>query len=87
MRVHFQRDVDRLKRRILSLSAEVENDVRKAVRSIEDRDKDLAQQVIDREDKINAMEVDVEEECLKILALHQPVAGDLQNILDGYFLI
>jgi len=81
MRVHFQRDVDRLKRRILSLSAEVENDVRKAVRSIEDRDKDLAQQVIDREDKINAMEVDVEEECLKILALHQPVAGDLRYII------
>ena len=81
MRVHLERDVDKLKRHILSLSAEVENDVRAAVRAVEDRDRDLAQEVVRREARINATEVDVEEEGLKILALHQPVAGDLRYII------
>jgi phosphate transport system protein len=81
MRVHLQRDVEKLKRQILALSAEVEHVVRMAVRAIEDRDEELAQQVLAREVQTNAMEVDVEEECLKILALHQPVAGDLRYII------
>jgi phosphate transport system protein len=81
MRVHLQRDVDKLKQQILALSAEVESDVRAAVRAIEDRDEELARQVVDREAQTNAMEVDVEDNCLKILALHQPVAGDLRYII------
>ena len=81
MRVHFQRDVEKLKRRILALSAEVESDVRAAVRAIEERNEELARRVIDREPQVNAAEVDIEEECLKILALHQPVAGDLRYII------
>ncbi|MEI6970568.1 MAG: phosphate signaling complex protein PhoU [bacterium] len=81
MRVHFQRDVDKLKRQILALSAEVENDVRTAVQAIEDRNAELARQVVEREAQTNAMEVDVEEDCLKILALHQPVAADLRYIV------
>lgn len=82
MRVHFQRDVDKLKRQMLALSAEVENDVRAAVRAVENRDEELARQVVIREPKINTMEVDVEEDCLKILALHQPVAGDLRYVIS-----
>ena len=81
MRVHLQRDVEKLKRQILALSAEVESDVRTAVRAIEDRNEELARQIVDREAQINAMEVDVEENCLKILALHQPVAADLRYII------
>ena len=81
MRVHLQRDVEKLKRNILALSAEVESDVRTAVRAIEQRDEELARQVIDREAQINAMEVEVEDEGLKILALHQPVAADLRYII------
>ena len=81
MSVHLQRDVEKLKRRILELSAEVENDVRAAVRAVENRDEQLAQQVIDHEALINRMEVEVEEDCLKILALHQPVATDLRYIV------
>jgi phosphate transport system protein len=82
MRVHFQRDVDKLKHQILALSAEVENDVRAAVRAVENRDAELSRQVIKREPQINALEVDVEENCLKILALHQPVAGDLRYVIS-----
>ena len=81
MSVLFQKEIDRLKRQILSLSAEVEDDVRTAVRAVEERDPAVAQAVIDREAQTNAMEVDVEEECLKILALHQPVAADLRYII------
>lgn len=81
MRVHLQREIEKLKRQILSLSAEVEGDVRAAVRAVEDRDPVGAEAVVARETRTNAMEVDVEEECLKILALHQPVATDLRYIV------
>jgi phosphate transport system protein len=81
MRIHLQREIEKLKRQILALGAEVEDDVRAAVRAVEDRDPALAETVIRREAQTNAMEVDVEEECLKILALHQPVAGDLRYII------
>jgi len=82
MRVHLQRDVDKLKRQILMMSAEVENDLRMAVRGVEDRDEALARNVIAREPLIDRMEVDIEEDCLKILALHQPVAADLRYIVS-----
>ena len=81
MRVHLQRDVEKLKRQILALSAEVESDLCTAVRAVESRDEDFARRVVEREAQTNSMEVDVEEECLKILALHQPVAADLRYII------
>ena len=80
MRVHLQRDIEKLKRRLLVLSTEAEEAVRQAVQSISDRDASLARAVVEREAQTNRMEVDVEEDCLKILALHQPVAGDLRRI-------
>lgn len=81
MSVHLQREIEDLKRRILALSAEVESDVRMAVRAVEERDLQLAETVIRHEEQTNAMEVNVEEECLKILALYQPVASDLRYIV------
>ena len=81
MRTHMQREIDNLKRRLLELSAEVENDVRMAVRAVENREPALAETVLSREAQINATEVEVEEECLKILALYQPVAADLRYII------
>jgi phosphate transport system protein len=81
MSAHFLRDVDKLKRQILALSAEVESDLRLAVRAVEERNEQLARHVVDRETQTNAMEVEVEDDCLKILALHQPVATDLRYII------
>ena len=81
MSVHFQREVERLQKQILLLGAEVEACVHDAVAAVEGREAALAQSVIDREPATNVHEVDVEEECLKILALHQPVAGDLRYII------
>lgn len=79
--MHLQTEIEKLKTLVLGLSAKVENDVRMAVRAADNRDETIALKVVGRERETNAMEVDVEEECLKILALHQPVAGDLRYIV------
>jgi phosphate transport system protein len=79
--IHLQRDIENLKKRILNLGARVEKSVRQATLSIENKDVDLANEVINNDIVIDESEVEVEEECLKILALHQPVAIDLRFII------
>ncbi len=81
MSKHFQKELERLKKNLLSLSAVVEESLQKSVRSMSHRDIKLAQEVIDNDDLINLSEVEVEEDCLKILALHQPVAMDLRFVV------
>lgn len=81
MTKHFEKEIDRLKKKILTLSALVEESVWKAVKSIEDRDIGLASKVIAADHEVDTMEVEVEEECLKVLALHQPVAADLRFVV------
>jgi phosphate transport system protein len=67
-----------LKKRILSLGAMVEERVRFTIKAMETRDGDLAKKVVELDHDIDEREVEIEEECLKILALHQPVAEDLR---------
>ena len=81
MPYRLQREIERLKKSILTLGALVEERVHMAVQAISDRDEKLARQVIDGDIQIDEMEVDLEEECLKLLALHQPVAIDLRFII------
>ncbi|HPQ39634.1 MAG TPA: phosphate signaling complex protein PhoU [bacterium] len=81
MTIHFVKEIERLKTRILSLSAYVEESVIMAVKALNNRDGDLAREVLQRDRKVDQAEVDLEEECLKILALHQPVAQDLRFII------
>ncbi len=78
---HLDKEIEKLKRNTLGLSALVEESVHKAIASVETADTRLADQVIESDTRIDQMEVDVEEECLKILALHQPVAIDLRFIV------
>lgn len=78
---HFHRELDKLKSRILALSAMVEERIRMACRCIELRDAHLADKIIREDHLIDEEEVDIEEECLKILALYQPVAVDLRFII------
>jgi phosphate transport system protein len=75
---HFQRELDQLKKRILSLGAMAEERVRMAVKAMENRDTELAERIISTDYEIDEAEMEIEEECLKILALHQPVAVDLR---------
>jgi len=82
MSLHLNREIEKLKNRILMLGSAVEQAVQKATVAIKNSDKQLAQSVIDDDIKIDDMEVDIEEDCLKILALHQPVAIDLRFIMS-----
>jgi len=78
---HFQREIDKLKKKVLHVAAMVEENLQAAVRSVTRRDALLAREVIERDNEIDQMEVELEEDCLKILALHQPVAFDLRFII------
>lgn len=78
---HLDHEIDNLKRQILGLAACVEGAVAKSVAAIQNRDAALGREVIDYDEHIDALEVEVEEECLKLLALHQPVAQDLRFIV------
>jgi phosphate transport system protein len=78
---HLQREIDKLKRKVLGLGAVVEENLHVAFQAIEERDAIKAQRVIDADIQIDDQEVEVEEECLKILALYQPVAGDLRFLV------
>lgn len=81
MSQHLQREIEQLKKKILALGATVENSVHDAVEAVEYRNSDLAAKVVLRDKEIDQLEVDLEEDCLKILALHQPVAIDLRFIV------
>jgi phosphate transport system protein len=83
MSVHLEREISRLKKRLLSLCAVVEDQVQMAVRSLLQRDVEMAQGVESRDRDIDQQEVEVEEDCLKILALHQPVAIDLRVVVSA----
>jgi phosphate transport system protein len=80
MTKHFEREITLLKRRILTTGSMVEQMLREAVRSVEEGDPAAARWVIDQDAAVDAEEVANEEECLKILALHQPVALSLRFV-------
>lgn len=82
MPIHMHRELDKLKKMIFSLSAMVEESVQQAVQSLERIDVVQAEKVISNDVQVDRMEVEVEEEGLKILALHQPVAIDLRFIIS-----
>ena len=77
---HLKRDLENLERRLLVLAAQVEEAVRRSITSLLDRRLELAEKVIDGDKEIDRREVELEEECLKALALHQPVASDLRFV-------
>lgn len=81
MAVHLVREVEKLKTMVIALAALVEDNLRRAMKSVAERDGKLALKVIEADLEIDRNEVAVEEECLKILALYQPVAHDLRFIV------
>ena len=78
---HFQKELIKIKKMILSLGAVVEERVQMAKTAIDGRDAQMARRIIKQDFEIDEMEVEVEEECLKVLALHQPVAVDLRFLI------
>jgi phosphate transport system protein len=77
---HLERDLEELHRDTLGLAGAVEEAIGKAIHALQERDAGLARQVIAGDDPIDWQENRIEEECLKMLALHQPVASDLRRI-------
>ena len=81
IRKQFAKELENIKKRILALGAMAEERVQMAVKAIDTNDSDLAEKIIKSDYEIDEMEVEIEEECLKVLALHQPVAIDLRFIV------
>lgn len=81
MSVFMQREIERLKKEVLKLGALAEESLQLAAKAVTERDEESAALAMERDWAIDRAEVEVEEECLKILALHQPVAADLRFIV------
>jgi phosphate transport system protein len=82
MTLLLHKEIERLKKELLALGAIVEELLRKAVRSLQARDAELAREVIQADERVDNREVELEEDGLKIIALHQPVAVDLRFIVS-----
>ncbi len=78
---HIERQIEHLKERILRVGTLVEEAISRSISAVINRDVSLAQRVMASDEAIDRMEVEVEEECLKILALYQPVAADLRFVV------
>ena len=87
METHFQKELRGLKEDLLKMAALVEEAISTAVQSLVKRDSDLAKKTFEGEDRINGMEIDIEDKCLKLLALRQPMAADLRFITSAMKII
>jgi phosphate transport system protein len=83
MDTHFQKELQDLKQDLLKMAALVEEAIHTAIQSLVKRDSALAQKTFDGEDQINRMDLDIEDKCLKLLALRQPMAVDLRFITSA----
>ena len=78
---HLHRDLDALKKDLLDLGSMVELSIQQATAAFLNRDGEQARRVVEGDREVDRAEVRIEEECLKVLALHQPVAGDLRFVI------
>ena len=74
MTKHLDRELDRLRRDLVEQFGVVEQMIQLAVRSLVERRTDLADRVIDSDAQVDETDIRIEEECLKLMALHQPVS-------------
>ncbi|EAQ78217.1 phosphate signaling complex protein PhoU [Blastopirellula marina] len=81
MSVHFEKQIDQLRRQLLTLGSMVEDHVMLAIRAAEEQNRDLAQEAVDRDDDVDAMQMEIAEESLHLVALFQPVASDLRFVI------
>ncbi len=81
MNVLLRKELETIRKKLLALGAMVEDRFLNAVTAFEHGDTELCEQVIGSDHDVDSMEVEIEEDCLKVLALHQPVAGDLRFLI------
>ncbi len=77
---HFHEELDTLKQTLLAMGGLVEDQIRRVMHGLLQGDDTLAQEVIERDQQVNAYDVEVDETCVNLLALHQPAASDLRFI-------
>jgi phosphate transport system protein len=80
MQRHFHDELDTLKQTLLAMGGLVEDQIRRVMRAMLERDDALALEVIERDRQVNQYDVEVDEKCVELLALHQPAASDLRFI-------
>jgi phosphate transport system protein len=78
MQRHFHEELDALKQTLLAMGGLVEDQIRRVMRALVERDDEQAKDVIARDREVNAYENEIDEKCVELLALHQPAAGDLR---------
>jgi phosphate transport system protein len=83
MERHFDEELRELKEKLLQMAALAEESIAKAIRALVERDSALAQHVIQSDEEINMLEIAIDEICLKLLALRQPIAKDLRFIASA----
>ena len=81
MTIHLQRDLESLRKDVLHLGSLVQGSTKASIDFLNSKKTQQLDEVAQLERRINELEVDIEEHCLKILALHQPVAIDLRFIV------
>ena len=77
---HFDEELSELKTKLLRMAGLAEDQIDKALTALVGRDSTLARQVIERDHQVNAMDVEIDEDCIRLLALHQPAARDLRLV-------
>jgi len=77
---HFEDELQTLQQLLLRMGGLVEQQIARAIESLVERDSDLARDVIERDREVNHLDILIDEECLKVIALHQPAAGDLRLV-------
>lgn len=77
---HFHEELEALKQTLLAMGGLVEDQIRRVMKALLERDDVAAQEVIERDRQVNTYDVEVDEQCVSLLALHQPAAGDLRFI-------
>jgi len=77
---HFDEELSDLKTKLLRMAGQAEDQIDQALTALVTRDSTLARQVIERDHQVNALDVEIDEECIQLLALHQPAARDLRLV-------
>ena len=80
MHRHFHEQLDALEQMLLAMGGLAQEQITSAMRALQQRDDALARQVIDRDRRVNTYDVDIDDMCIKLIALHQPAGGDLRFI-------
>jgi phosphate transport system protein len=77
---HFDEELSDLKTKLLRMAGQAEDQIDKALTALVTRDSALARQVIERDHEVNTLDVEIDEESIRLLALHQPAARDLRLV-------